>query len=184
MKCIKFVVCGLLMLVSISALTSVCNEHQREVLRKEGCTKFYLAGPLFNEAERTWLSSLRDTLEAIPGVQIVWPFEQFAPGEIVAIPNDGNTREKFIYQRCIDTLVACDAVIAWLDGAHPDDGTAFEMGYANAVGKPLLGLRTDWRKAGEAICPSNVNAMLSGCSIMCDSVDALVKVIQNFVLSN
>ena len=32
---------------------------------------------------------------------------------------------------------ACDVVVALLDGAQVDDGTAWEIGYAYAKGKPV-----------------------------------------------
>lgn len=43
-----------------------------------------------------------------------------------------------------------DAVMAVLDGSDVDSGTAAEVGYAAALGKPVVGYRTDIREAGEA----------------------------------
>ena len=43
----------------------------------------------------------------------------------------------------------CDAVLAVLDGPDVDSGTAAEIGYATALGKPVVGLRTDFRLSGE-----------------------------------
>ncbi len=44
-----------------------------------------------------------------------------------------------------------------IDGADPDSGTSWEMGYAYAKGKPVVGLRTDFRPGAE----HGVNIMLS-----------------------
>ena len=52
---------------------------------------------------------------------------------------------------------ACDVVVAVLDGAAVDSGTAFEVGYAYARGKPLIGVRTDFRPQQER----GTNLMLS-----------------------
>jgi nucleoside 2-deoxyribosyltransferase len=48
-----------------------------------------------------------------------------------------------------------------LDGPSADDGTAFEAGYAIAKGKPVIGVRTDYRDSQER----GMNLMLSqGCT--------------------
>jgi nucleoside 2-deoxyribosyltransferase len=42
-----------------------------------------------------------------------------------------------------------DAVLAVLDGVDVDSGTAAEIGFAAALGKPIVGLRLDTRQAGD-----------------------------------
>jgi nucleoside 2-deoxyribosyltransferase len=44
---------------------------------------------------------------------------------------------------------ACDLVFAVLDGVDVDSGTAAEMGYAFAKGKPILGYRGDFRLSAD-----------------------------------
>jgi nucleoside 2-deoxyribosyltransferase len=39
--------------------------------------------------------------------------------------------------------------VANLNGLTTDDGTAWELGYAYATGKYLIGLHTDWRSRFE-----------------------------------
>lgn len=46
-------------------------------------------------------------------------------------------------------IEACDAVFAVLDGVDVDSGTASEIGYAAALGKPVIGWRSDLRDAGD-----------------------------------
>jgi nucleoside 2-deoxyribosyltransferase len=43
----------------------------------------------------------------------------------------------------------CDAVFAVLDGPDVDSGTACEIGYAFAKGKPILGYRGDFRLSAD-----------------------------------
>ena len=43
----------------------------------------------------------------------------------------------------------CDLVFAVLDGADVDSGTAAEIGYACAKGKPILGYRGDFRVSAD-----------------------------------
>jgi nucleoside 2-deoxyribosyltransferase len=42
-----------------------------------------------------------------------------------------------------------DAVLGLLDGADVDSGVAAEIGYAAALGKPVVGFRLDFRTAGD-----------------------------------
>jgi nucleoside 2-deoxyribosyltransferase len=46
-------------------------------------------------------------------------------------------------------LDACDLVLAVLDGVDVDSGTAAEIGYAFAKGKPIIGYRGDFRLAAD-----------------------------------
>ena len=45
----------------------------------------------------------------------------------------------------MEALDRCDAVVAILDGPDSDSGTCIEIGYARAKGKPVIGVRTDFR---------------------------------------
>jgi nucleoside 2-deoxyribosyltransferase len=50
----------------------------------------------------------------------------------------------------------CDLVLAVLDGVDVDSGTASEIGYAFAKGKPILGYRGDYR-----LCSENEGAIVN-----------------------
>ena len=58
---------------------------------------------------------------------------------------------------CLETMDSADIVVAMLDGADSDSGTAFELGYALARGKKIIGVRTDFRQSQDR----GVNLMLS-----------------------
>ena len=67
-----------------------------------------------------------------------------------------------------------DAVVALLDGPQVDDGTAWEIGYAYAKGKPIVGIRTDFRNAGDT-SHGRVNAMIEGsCTVIVSDMDAAI----------
>ena len=53
-----------------------------------------------------------------------------------------------IYEHNKQALHDADIVVAIIDGADADSGTAWEMGYATALGKPVIALRTDFRMVG------------------------------------
>ena len=96
----------------------------------------YIAGPLFDEGER-WFIEKIETIVAEAG------FETFLPHRDNPPKVKDNVQEIFENdKRGIDT---CDVVVANLNGLTTDDGTAWELGYAYANGKYLIGLHTDWR---------------------------------------
>ncbi len=100
----------------------------------------YIAGPLFDEGER-WFITKVDALVAEVG------FETFLPHRDNPPKTKDNVQEIFANdKRGIDE---CDIVVANLNGLTTDDGTAWELGYAYATGKYLIGLHTDWRSRFE-----------------------------------
>jgi nucleoside 2-deoxyribosyltransferase len=125
-------------------------------------TKIYLAGPLFSQAERDWAAKLKALVEAaFRQVQVLWPHEFPAQGEDIFEVNMKNLED-------------CQLMIAILDGAQADDGTAWEMGFHYARGRKIVGIRTDFRRAGEQES-SLVNAMVQGgCLCIVNSIDQLL----------
>ena len=130
----------------------------------------YLAGPLFSHAERNFNVYLRDKL-------VENGFSVFLPQE------DGDddietrleVRQKNIFEMDIKAIDNCDIVVAVLDGgSDADSGTAWEIGYAYAKGKRIMGLRTDFRTFGPE---GNVNLMIEV------SLDALEKDVQGLISS-
>jgi len=64
----------------------------------------------------------------------------------------GDQAKHQIFSRCKSHLDDTDIVIALLEGSRIDDGTAWEIGYFYARKKPgqkIIGVRTDFRRAGE-----------------------------------
>jgi nucleoside 2-deoxyribosyltransferase len=115
-------------------------------------TKIYLAGPLFSQAERDWAGRLKALVEAtFRQVQVLWPHEFPA-------------QAKNIFGVNLENLEECHLMIAILDGPQADDGTAWEMGYHYARGRKIVGIRTDFRKAGEHES-SILNAMIQSCCL-------------------
>ncbi|HON80686.1 MAG TPA: nucleoside 2-deoxyribosyltransferase [Methanoregulaceae archaeon] len=113
--------------------------------------RLYLAAPLFSRAEKEYNISLFETLSA-------HFFEVYLPQEI---GDDTHHRDReahrTIFDRHIAALGETDIVVAVIDGADADSGTAWEMGYAYAHGIPVIAIRTDFRMAGQC---EQVNLML------------------------
>ncbi len=53
----------------------------------------------------------------------------------------------------------CKMLLAVLDGAEIDSGTASEIGFAVGIGRRSYGLRTDWRDSGEFGLPLNLQVL-------------------------
>ncbi|MGI4745816.1 MAG: nucleoside 2-deoxyribosyltransferase [Janthinobacterium lividum] len=115
----------------------------------------YLAAPLFNDRERSFNEELATKLERyckvfLPqrdGLLLAELLREGVPLEVA---------ETQIFERDRSALLECDLLVAVLDGAHIDEGVAFELGFANARGANCIGLQTDVRRA----LPSGNNPMI------------------------
>ena len=107
--------------------------------------KVYLAAPLFSQAERAWNRALAGAAARLEP-RVAWLLPQdFRPGGRFNDPKAYG----ILFRKCLETLEAADAVVAVLDGPGTDAGVAFEAGWAHARGKPVLGLRTDFRPGAD-----------------------------------
>ena len=145
--------------------------------------KVYLAAQVFQQADRIYNRRLARLLEErLPACEVILP-QDFR----VARGGSFNDRRRLaeLYQQCRRALQSADLILAILDGADVDSGVAFEIGYARALEKPVVGLRTDYRQLQR----KGVNMMIAeGCTdIVCrfsfnerveDVAEALVEKIE------
>ena len=126
--------------------------------------KIYLSGPLFSAAEVAWGKQLSAHLsEHLGNAKIIWPHE--------IIPEGANPEQ--IFKANLQALNQCDLMVAILDGPQVDDGTSWEIGYFFSQGKKILGIRTDFRRAGESE-KSRVNLMIEcSCVMVASSTEEL-----------
>jgi len=96
----------------------------------------YIAGPLFDEGERWWIEKV-DSVVAAAG------FTTFLPHRDNPAKTAANVGQIFASNRA--ALDNCSMVVASLNGVITDDGTAWEIGYAYALGRRIIGIHTDWR---------------------------------------
>ena len=121
--------------------------------------KIYLAGPLgFSEAGRVFHNTmLVPAIEAL-GHRVLDPWalaDAKKIAKVTAMAYGAKKRDAWAKlnreigagnTRAIDKA---DAVFAVLDGVDIDSGTAAEIGYAFARGKPILGYRGDFRLSAD-----------------------------------
>lgn len=117
--------------------------------------RVYLAGPFFTMAQLWLIEEARRCLTDA-GMNVFSPFHEIGPGPAEEIgPAD------------IVALNECDAVFAVLDGL--DSGTIFEIGYARAVDKPVVGFAQNVTEedlkmivgSGSTVIPDFVTAILA-----------------------
>ena len=131
----------------------------------------YFASPLFSDAERSFNRKAADVLESLH-YSVHLPQELDDDAE-----NRGEDREAAIYAGNLAALKSADIVVAVIDGADADSGTAWEMGYAAASGKRIIALRTDFRRFSANEC---VNLMLETESEVVHSLDELREVLSYY----
>jgi nucleoside 2-deoxyribosyltransferase len=97
----------------------------------------YIAGPLFNEGERWWNAEIDSRVRKLG-------FETYIPQrDGVKLENKGDVIKIFDSDK--SALIQADLVVANLDGMDVDSGTAWEIGFAEGLGKHCVGVYTDWR---------------------------------------
>lgn len=107
--------------------------------------KVYIAAALFSVAEQQFNTKLRDTL-VDNGIIVILP-QEF----------DDSNGHIGLFQQCIRGVEKADVILAVVDGTDVDSGTSFEIGYAYAMKKPIVLLRTDFRENADS---GSLNLML------------------------
>ena len=130
--------------------------------------RLYLAGPLFSEAERTWLDTLAVRLRA-EGFDCFVPHEHFSDLADVTVEN--------VYAVDTGGLRSANALVAWLDGPMVDDGTACEIGMfaelvrsGGAQYRGIVGIVTDLRlerRREQAVVGGGMNLFVAGAVESC-----------------
>lgn len=116
----------------------------------------YFAAPLFSEAELSFNCRLTAILER--NLDVYLP--QRDGGRLVELIREGVTPTQacaYIFERDMEALNKCDALLIVLDGRSIDEGAAFELGVAYAYGKPCVGYQSDPRR----LLPVGNNPMIS-----------------------
>ena len=137
--------------------------------------KVYLAGPLFTPYERGYISACAQVLRA-HGI------DPFVPHESpkVEIPGDTRGRAKRCFDNDFGAINTASAMLAIINGAEVDDGTACEIGIFYALmqrdpsKKGIVALHDDWRthEGGEG---KGLNGFVLGClreaGVVCRTLD-------------
>jgi nucleoside 2-deoxyribosyltransferase len=131
----------------------------------------YIAGPLFNEGER-WFGEQIDSVAQRVGLST------FLPHRDGTGPVTSQADACRVFREDQQAIDDCPLLIASLNGVALDDGTCWEIGYAFARGKHLVGIHTDWRLRFQH---ETVNLMIE-CSLhkLVHSLDALEAYLREY----
>jgi nucleoside 2-deoxyribosyltransferase len=144
-------------------------------MTRPGATRggVYLAGPSgFTDAGRLWHETV--VLPAVVAAGLVpkdpWA-DQTAITDVMGSMEFGLERRAALQQanliqgrRDLQLIDESEAILASLDGADVDSGTALEIGYGYAKGLLVIGLRTDIRISSDNE-GSVVNLMVETCAV-------------------
>lgn len=131
--------------------------------------RIYFAGPLFTAAERDWNVAVAAALRNA-GHEVFLPQEQ-EPGKDA--PG--------IFATDVGGIDWASCLVAIMDGADPDSGTCWEVGYAYGK-KPIVLVRTDLRR-NEGSGGSGYNPMLTeSATLRVDAVAAPVDQVVREIL--
>lgn len=117
----------------------------------------YLAGPLFSTAERSFNAFLKNELSRYFDVYLPQEDGALMPS-LLASGHSQNQASQVVFKNDINAIRQADIVLVVLDGRAVDEGASFELGAAYILGKPCIGLQTDFRR----LAPFGNNPMLSG----------------------
>ncbi|ANA40427.1 nucleoside 2-deoxyribosyltransferase [Geobacter anodireducens] len=121
----------------------------------------YLASPLgFSPETKSYLEKVKHKLRSL-GHDVFDPWEQdhfvrrieqaYRIGDFHARVDEFRAIASGIGEINEKGIMACDGLLAILDGAEVDSGTAGEVGFASALGRKCYGLRTDIRDCGDFV---------------------------------
>ena len=132
--------------------------------------RVYVAGPLFSTAEHEFNRKLKKLLE--PYFEVYLP--QDDGGLMVDMIESGIApllAARNVFDLDVRAIQDCDVMLVILDGRSVDEGAAFELGFAYALGKPCYAIKTDPRQ----LLPHGNNPMVD-CALI-DVFDRLPAVL-------
>ena len=130
--------------------------------------KVYLASPLgFSPENKPYLEKVKARLHQL-GCEVFDPWAQPFSKAIREASGIEDYHERIAAFTHLakeigvaneNAIRECDKLLAVIDGADVDSGTASELGFAAGICKPLYALRTDWRDSGEFGLPVNLQIL-------------------------
>lgn len=135
--------------------------------------KVYLAGPFWSKEERENVEKVRDFLRS-HNIEVFVPMEHFVSnGEL--LPNDRWARE--VFRMDLNGLNGCNLVLALYYGHYSDTGTAWEMGYAEGIGIPVICVHVDTKNIASIMPVTSAKVNMSLDELL--SVGSLTPVMIN-----
>ncbi len=113
----------------------------------------YIAEPLFTPGDRKYAEEIDEIVRK-------FGFETYLPHRDAGVFIRGKSSSETFFKNDLSYLENCAFVVAILNGTDVDSGTAWEIGYAYAKGKPIYGIIEDTRKPNvDLLNPMLVNSI-------------------------
>ena len=106
--------------------------------------KIYIAGPLFCKAELDYNEQLAKFLSDHGFATFLPQRDGYQQTELEKTVGKTKSSE-MIFEKDVQELKSSDVVVFNMDGRVPDEGACVEIGYAYALGKKCVGVKTDSR---------------------------------------
>lgn len=129
----------------------------------------FIAGPIFSEGEREYNLKIDAICQSLG-------FRTFMAQRDVGLV--ANTTLESAFNIDVENLQKADIVVANLDGTDVDSGTAWEIGYAYQLQKPVIGIRSDARVYREFI---PVNLMIYQSCVEITTLDKLKRILMKYM---
>lgn len=107
--------------------------------------RLYLAGPLFNSAEREQKLRIKEIVALRFDVYVPHVDGSLLP-ELLERGIDQESAKRQIFTNDIDAIKRSDLLLIVLNGRTIDEGAAFELGVGWSIGKPCFGYKDDFRQ--------------------------------------
>jgi len=137
----------------------------------------YIAGPLFNESERSFNLRIKNLMSKYFDVYL----PQEDGGLMTAMINEGCSLQfasRYVFNQDIEAINNADCLLIILDGRTIDEGAAFELGYSYANGKTCVAYQSDSRR----LLPCGNNPMISNAvSEIFSNEEELIKWAKSFL---
>ena len=133
--------------------------------------KVYIAGPLCEESSRKFLEQIDEICKELR-------FDTFLPHRDAGLYSGDENKINNISQKDLQELHKCDILIGVLNGICLGAGTCWEMGYAQALNKKVIGLKTD-REIKDSI--SDISVIIAGCTNILTSLEDLKNELKKLI---
>jgi len=108
-------------------------------------TKIYIAGPLFSEAELEFNLQLDYFLTNLGYKTFLPQRDGYKLADLLLKKIPISDAIDIIFKKDVDEIKDSEIVVFIMDGRVPDEGACLEIGYAYALGKECIGIKTDSR---------------------------------------
>jgi nucleoside 2-deoxyribosyltransferase len=150
--------------------------------------KIYIAGPLFSSAEKRFNEEIDYHLQSMGFDTFLPQRDGYEKSQCIdkTESEDGVSKKEIlvkldasIFSKDTQEIRNCDILLIILDGRVPDEGACVELGFAFALNKKCIGIKTDSR----TLLAGQDNPMIMGCleNTVAHSIQDLKNILKEYI---